>query len=100
MKGEGSVAGEGSVVGVPKFHSWNKCNMPLTNINSDRMSNAFSGQCINLCYLYGIVLFQGVIILFIYTGPSFCIVRCNIIYVDPLFRILYFASYFASWGVM
>ena len=50
MKGEGGVAGEGSVVGVPKFHSWDKCTMPLTNINSDWMSNASSGLCIILYY--------------------------------------------------
>ena len=29
MRGEGGVAGEGTVVGVPKFHSWSKCTMPL-----------------------------------------------------------------------
>ena len=39
MRGECGVAGEGRVVGVPKFHSWGKCTMPLTNINSDWMSN-------------------------------------------------------------
>ena len=50
MRGEGGVAGEGRVVGLPKFHSWGKCTMPLTNINSDWMSNASSGLCINLCY--------------------------------------------------
>ena len=48
MRGEGGVAGEGRVVGVPKFHSWGKCTMPLTNINSDWMSNASSGLCIIL----------------------------------------------------
>ena len=42
MRGEGGVAGEGRVVGVPKFHSWDKWTMPLTNINSDWMSNASS----------------------------------------------------------
>ena len=42
----GGVAGEGCVVGVPKFHFWEKCIMPLTNINSDWMSNASSGLCI------------------------------------------------------
>ena len=52
VKGEGGVAGEGRVVGVPKFHSRDKCTMPLTNINSDWMSNAPSGLCINLRYLY------------------------------------------------
>ena len=35
MRGESSVVGEGSVVGVPKFHSWGKHTMPLTNINLD-----------------------------------------------------------------
>ena len=39
MRGEGGVASEGSVVGVPMFHSWDKCTMPLTNINSDWMFN-------------------------------------------------------------
>ena len=59
------VAGEGRVVGVPKFHSWGKCTMPLTNINSDWMSNASSGLCINLnYYLY-------------YAGPLFRILGCN-----------------------
>ena len=29
MRGEGGVAGEGRVVGLPKFHSWGKCTMPL-----------------------------------------------------------------------
>ena len=46
MRGDSGVAGEGRVVGVPKFHSWGKCTMPLTNINSDWMSNASSGLCI------------------------------------------------------
>ena len=32
---DSGVAGEGRVVGIPKFHSWGKCTMPLTNINSD-----------------------------------------------------------------
>ena len=51
MRGEGGVAGEGRVVGVPKFHSWGKCTMALTNISSDWMSNASSGLCINLVIL-------------------------------------------------
>ena len=51
MRGDGSVAGEGRVVGVPKFHSWAKCTMPLTNINSDWMSSASSGLCIILVVL-------------------------------------------------
>ena len=51
-KNEDGVAGEERVVGVPKFHSWGKCTMLLTNINSDWITNASSGLCINLCYLF------------------------------------------------
>ena len=29
MRGEGSVAGEGRVFGVAKFHPWGKCTMPF-----------------------------------------------------------------------
>ena len=58
MSGEGSVAGEGRVVGVPMFHSWGKCTMPLMNINSDRMSNASSGLCVNLSILVTRSLFH------------------------------------------
>ena len=42
VRGDGVVAGVGRVVGVPKFHSWGKCTMLLTNINSDWMSNTSS----------------------------------------------------------
>ena len=45
-RGDGGVAGEGTIVGVPKFHSWGKCTMPLMNINLDWMSNTSSGLCI------------------------------------------------------
>ena len=38
VRGDGSVAGDERVVGIPKFHSWGKCTMPLMNINSDWMS--------------------------------------------------------------
>ena len=52
MSGDSGVAGEGRVVGVQKFHSWGKCTMALTNINSDWMSNASSGLCIILFILH------------------------------------------------
>jgi len=29
VRDEGGVADEGRVVGVPKFHPWGKCTMPL-----------------------------------------------------------------------
>ena len=45
MRGDSGVAGEGRVVGIPKFRSSGKCTMLLTNINSDWMSNALSGLC-------------------------------------------------------
>ena len=59
VRGDSGVAGERRVVGVPKFHSWGKCTMPLTNINLDWMSNASSGLCIIL--LYYIILFTRVL---------------------------------------
>ena len=31
MRGDGGVAGEGKLVGAPKFHSWGKYTIPLTN---------------------------------------------------------------------
>ena len=58
---EGGVAGEGRVFGIPKFYSWSKCTMPLTNINLDWMSNTSSGLCINLYYV----------------GPYFHMLGCN-----------------------
>ena len=59
MRGDSGVAGEGTAVGIPKFHSWGKFTMPLTNINSDRMSKASSDLCIILYYiiLYYIILY-------------------------------------------
>ena len=69
MRGDSGVAGEGRVVGIPKFYSQSKCTMPLTNINSDWMSNASSGLCIILCYII-----LGYII---YAGPLSCILGCN-----------------------
>ena len=51
MSGESGVAGEGRIVGVPKFRSWGECTMPLMNINSDWMCNASSGLCNNLHYI-------------------------------------------------
>ena len=52
VRGDSSVAGEQWVIGVRKFHSWGKCTIPLTNINSDWMSNASSGLCIILLSIY------------------------------------------------
>ena len=57
MRGDSGVAGKGRVVGILKFHSWGKCIVSLTNINSDWMSNASSsGLCIILIILFTRVL--------------------------------------------
>ena len=61
MRGDGGVAGEGRVVDVPKFHSWGKCTMTLTNINSDWMSNASSGLRIILSYIIYIIYITRVL---------------------------------------
>ena len=53
VRGDGGVAGEGRVVGVPRFHSWGKYTMSLTNVNSDWMSNAYTLACV----LYYIILY-------------------------------------------
>ena len=42
MRGEDGVASERKLVGAPNFHSWAKCTVTLTNIQSDWMSNASS----------------------------------------------------------
>ena len=60
------------LVGEPTFHSWGRCTIALTNMNSDLRSNPSSGLCINLYHLY-------------YVDPLFCNLGCN---VDPLFRTL------------
>ena len=82
MRGGSGVAGEGRVVGVPKFHSWGKCTMPLTNINSDWMSNASSGLCIILLDYIILFILRGSFKLHlggvIYAGPLSCILGCNI----------------------
>ena len=57
MRGDSGVTGEERVVGIPKFYSLGNCTMPLTNINSDWMSNASSGLCIIL--LYYIMLYRA-----------------------------------------
>ena len=56
MRGDGGIADEGRVVGIPKFDSWGKCAMPLTNINSDWMFNACSGLCIILHYITWVLI--------------------------------------------
>ena len=48
MRGDNSVAGEGRVVDLPKFHSWGKCTMPLTNIDSLDVQHFLWP----VCYLY------------------------------------------------
>ena len=73
MRGDGGVAGEGRFVGVPKFHSWGKCTMPLSNINSGWMSNASSGLCIILLFTCKVTAPQdahGRLVLQVYLGSN------------------------------
>ena len=101
MRGEGGVADEGRVVGVPTLHSWCKCNMPLMNINSDWMSNTYSGLCINFFILF--TRFPLFRILGCNVDPLFHILGCNYVvlyYVDPLFRILGCNIYFVVFYII
>ena len=76
MRGNSGVAGEVRVVGVPKFHSCGNCTMPLTNINSDWMSNASSGLRI---ILHCIILL-----------PTYmCIVSRHTVHVSQVFSLLF-----------
>ena len=76
-EGDSGVAGEGRVVGLPKFHSWGRYTMPLTNINSDWMSNASSGLCIIYIIYYSY-----------YAGPLSCIFGVITVIIICLFRYL------------
>ena len=60
------VAGERRVVGVPRFHLWGKCTMPLTKLISTQVGCPTFPLARELYYLY-------------YVGPLFCILGCNII---------------------
>ena len=61
VRGEDDVAGEGKLIGIPKFHSWSKCIMPLTQIRCAMLPLA----CV-LTYLD-------------YTNPSICILGYNLL---------------------
>ena len=49
--GAAGAAGEAKLVGIPNFHSWGKFTMPLTNTQSDWMSDTSSGLCITLKHI-------------------------------------------------
>ena len=52
MRGDGGVAGEGRVVGVPKFHSWGKCTMPSTQIGCPTLPLACVLFILYYLYIY------------------------------------------------
>ena len=55
MRGDGSVAGEGRVVGVPKSHSWGKCTMhPQTHQPTLEALPYFEGTLLLFCTKYKI----------------------------------------------
>ena len=94
VRSESGVAGEGRVVGVPKFHSWGKCTMPRisTQIGCPTLPLA----SINLFICLFIYLF---VCLFIYLFVHLFIYLINylFIYVRVLFTQV---LYFSSWSVI
>ena len=59
MRGDGDVAGEGSVIGAPKFHSWDKCTMPSTQIGCPTLPLACELYCIILILYYIYIILRG-----------------------------------------
>ena len=80
MWGDSSVAGEGSVVGVSKFHSWGKCTMAI---------NEYQLRLGVQCFLWRVYY------LFILCGSfkvaSWCVIHYNIC--DPLSEIQHIAHF-------
>ena len=75
MRGEGGVAGEGRVVGLPKFHSWGKCTMP-------RISTQIGCQTLSLACVLTYIIYVGPLFRILgcnYAGPLSCILGCIII---------------------
>ena len=60
MRGDSGIAGEGRVVGVPKFHSWGKYTMPLrlrdTVESASKINNAFHHKTCMLRTYVGFLL--------------------------------------------
>ena len=72
----------------PKFHSWGRCTMALTNMHSDLRFNPSSGLCINLV-IYIISYYHYITFITLHYITLHNILHYNILhYVDPLFRIL------------
>ena len=75
MRDDSGIAGEGRVVGVPKFHSWDKCTIPLSNEYQLRLDvQRF------LWSVYYFVLY--------YAGSLSCILGCNIYYIEMINKFL------------
>ena len=64
-EGDGGVAGEGRVVGVPKFHSWGNCTINKYQLRLDVQRFLWHVYYINCLY---------------YMGPLSCILGCNMWY--------------------
>ena len=54
MRGDGSVAGEGRVVGIPKSHSWGKTMHPQTHQPTLDALPYFEGRLLLFCTKYKI----------------------------------------------
>ena len=95
----------------PKFHSWGRCTMALTNMHSDLRFNPFSGLCINLVILYYIILYYiilyyiilyyiilyYIILYYIILRLSFlsCILGCNNVkvFVKHKYNVIYYLQF-------
>ena len=67
MRGEGCVAGEGKLVGVPKFHSWGKCTMAL-RISTQIGCSMLPVACVLYIILHGFLICS----LGYYSDAEFC----------------------------
>ena len=89
MRGDCGVAGEGRLVGVPKFQSWGKCTMPINEyqLRSDVQRYFWPVYYIRLCYIYmdPLIPSWGVILSYtkatpneiIVSHPDFCHFTCR-----------------------
>ena len=67
MRGKGGVAGEGRVVGVPKFHFWGMCTLLLMNLNSTQIGcPTLPLACLLFIYITQVLYF-----------PSWGVINCG-----------------------
>jgi len=73
------------LVGEPKFHSWGRCTIVLTNMHSDLRFNPSSGLGINLYCIIGASLSEPHTSM---TSLHTCVYVCLLAWTDHLPKIL------------